>query len=295
MFNPDFFGGFFAHFGGGPDGYPPQPGSQRHHRAASGPGGGSGNNSSRPRPDDYIPPASKKAIANLPDVVITKRDLALDENRNCIICFEDQQLSGTAAKLPCGHIFCRECISDWLGKQCTCPVCRFELQTNDTEFEKKRKQTARKARYKASELKRMTAKELKAILATLEVDARGFMEKREFVDAILCCSDKVEVVPESTTLGVNGVDRGDTTAGGSGQEINMGTAAAAAALKDPSLDKYFVEDLETMNLQQLKNTFKLFGLVVPTEEKVTKDELIALLMNSGKMSGSKDRGDEERS
>ncbi|CAD7923828.1 unnamed protein product [Amoebophrya sp. A120] len=277
MFSPEhFFGSLFG--GGAPQGFPmpgghPQGGPRFHNPSTS--------SSSRPRPDGYVPPASKRAIANLPDVVITKRDLALDENKTCIICFEDQQLSGTGAKLPCGHIFCRDCISDWLAnKQCTCPVCRYELETNDLEFEKRKKQQPqRKARYKESDLRRMTAKELKQILSTLQIDARGFMEKREFVDAIIACTDKVEMVGEQVEGG--GTTPTSASAGADGNSNGQNPEQADA------LDRYYVEDLETMNVTQLRNTFKLFGLVIPSSGSLGKDELIGLLLNSGKISPSK--------
>jgi hypothetical protein len=34
---------------------------------------------------------------------------------------------------PCGHTFCKECITKWVSKQGTCPVCRGEIPKN-TEF-----------------------------------------------------------------------------------------------------------------------------------------------------------------
>jgi len=72
---------------------------------------GSSNQNNRPRPDDYIPPAARSAIVNLPEVVISKKDLALNEGENCecAICLEEQKLCGIGVKMPCGHIFCKEC------------------------------------------------------------------------------------------------------------------------------------------------------------------------------------------
>jgi len=42
----------------------------------------------------------------------------------CVICLEDiQNLSIT----PCGHLFCKDCISSAISNQHKCPVCRREL------------------------------------------------------------------------------------------------------------------------------------------------------------------------
>lgn len=125
-----FFGGGFPFpFGPGAN----QPGGAfhfEHHEQENQPGAGpqqgggsAGSSGSRPtgapRPDDYIPPASNSTIAGLPEIVISKNDLAIDDGANleCTICMEEQKLSGVGVKLPCGHIFCRDCITDWLHKQ----------------------------------------------------------------------------------------------------------------------------------------------------------------------------------
>jgi hypothetical protein len=36
--------------------------------------------------------------------------------------------------MPCGHIFHESCIFQWLKENNTCPVCRYELETDDEEY-----------------------------------------------------------------------------------------------------------------------------------------------------------------
>ncbi|KAD0721978.1 hypothetical protein E3N88_43803 [Mikania micrantha] len=43
------------------------------------------------------------------------------------------------AYLECGHMYHGECIIPWLDSRNTCPVCRFELPTDDPEYEEDRK------------------------------------------------------------------------------------------------------------------------------------------------------------
>lgn len=89
------------------------------------------------------PPASEQTINNLPEVEITEKlckqnekDGSLEYPR-CTICCED--LKEKATMLPCGHMFNKECIGEWLHQHNQCPVCRYELPTDDAEYEAQRK------------------------------------------------------------------------------------------------------------------------------------------------------------
>jgi len=118
--------------------------------------------------DDSCPPASAHAIENLPAIQIAKEDLEDENNRSCCICFGDHALGDHVARLPCGHLFHRECVGEWLHKHCTCPFCRWELPTDVLHFEEGRleRMRSRRIRLKQHELERMSLMELKDLALT---------------------------------------------------------------------------------------------------------------------------------
>lgn len=77
------------------------------------------------------PPAAKSAVSALPSVVIASEEDCLV----CAICKDGVNVGETAKKLPCGHGYHGDCIVPWLGSRNSCPVCRFELPTDDPEYE----------------------------------------------------------------------------------------------------------------------------------------------------------------
>ena len=49
----------------------------------------------------------------------------------CTVCHDAFEGGAEVLELPCGHCFHDECISPWLDTHNSCPVCRFELPTEE--------------------------------------------------------------------------------------------------------------------------------------------------------------------
>ncbi|KAG2284701.1 hypothetical protein Bca4012_024123 [Brassica carinata] len=86
------------------------------------------------------PPASKRVVDELPDVEITSGELSI----GCAICKDEIVVEEKVKRLPCKHYYHKECIVPWLGIRNTCPVCRYELPTDDLEYERNRRRSQRR-------------------------------------------------------------------------------------------------------------------------------------------------------
>lgn len=81
------------------------------------------------------PPASKSAVLGL-------KTLEIETGEDCVVCAVCKDLVNVGEKgkeMPCGHGYHEECIVPWLGSRNSCPVCRFELETDDLEYEEEKK------------------------------------------------------------------------------------------------------------------------------------------------------------
>ncbi|XP_027357714.1 E3 ubiquitin-protein ligase RING1-like [Abrus precatorius] len=88
-------------------------------------------------PNRYgTPPASKSAVEGLPDISVTEELLASD-SAQCAVCKDTFGLGETAKQMPCKHIYHADCILPWLELHNSCPVCRYELPTDDPDYEQR--------------------------------------------------------------------------------------------------------------------------------------------------------------
>ncbi|XP_042501418.1 E3 ubiquitin-protein ligase RING1-like [Macadamia integrifolia] len=92
-------------------------------------------------PNRYgTPPASKSAIEALPNVKISEELLASD-SAQCAVCKDTFELGMEARQMPCKHIYHSDCILPWLELHNSCPVCRYELPTDDPDYEQRTRET----------------------------------------------------------------------------------------------------------------------------------------------------------
>jgi hypothetical protein len=69
----------------------------------------------------------KHAINHFPEIVIEDVGKLDEGNKKCIICLEEFKNKEKVTALPCIHFFHTPCIKDWVKKQKSCPICKFEL------------------------------------------------------------------------------------------------------------------------------------------------------------------------
>eukprot|EP00558_Chaetoceros_sp_UNC1202_P014571 CAMPEP_0197236846 /NCGR_PEP_ID=MMETSP1429-20130617/3831_1 /TAXON_ID=49237 /ORGANISM="Chaetoceros sp., Strain UNC1202" /LENGTH=350 /DNA_ID=CAMNT_0042695725 /DNA_START=29 /DNA_END=1081 /DNA_ORIENTATION=- len=148
-------------------------------------------NANPPYPDE-CPPASFQAIDNLTCIEVSEDDLVDECNRECCICFFQHDIGDHVVRLPCGHLFHRPCITEWLNKKCTCPICRYELPTDHETYEIQRieRMSSRRMRLRPHELKRMSIVELQELTGTEESDHDRLVH-------LLRNSDKVDILPSA--------------------------------------------------------------------------------------------------
>ncbi|CAK56300.1 unnamed protein product (macronuclear) [Paramecium tetraurelia] len=75
------------------------------------------------------PPASQIAIDSLQKINL--------QSECCTVCQEEYQTQ-EAVQMPCQHHFHSDCLIPWLKQHNSCPVCRFELITDDDDYNKRK-------------------------------------------------------------------------------------------------------------------------------------------------------------
>lgn len=141
------------------------------------------------------PPASSSVLERLPIMKIIAQDFEDEPIKECSICFSEFQVGDEVCRLPCRHIFHKECVSEWLKKKCTCPQCRWELETEDETFERERlnRMKSRKLVVKDHELERLSIEGLQDMTGTMEV-----MDRKQLIETIHRL-DHIDIVTTQNT------------------------------------------------------------------------------------------------
>ncbi|KAL0369348.1 UNVERIFIED_CONTAM: E3 ubiquitin-protein ligase SIRP1 [Sesamum angustifolium] len=80
-------------------------------------------------PDRYgTPPAQKEVVEGLPTVKI-------EETLQCSVCLDDCEMGSEVKEMPCKHKFHSGCILPWLELHSSCPVCRYQLPSEESKLD----------------------------------------------------------------------------------------------------------------------------------------------------------------
>ncbi|XP_022761346.1 E3 ubiquitin-protein ligase Praja-2-like [Durio zibethinus] len=80
------------------------------------------------------PPASVFVVNNLPRVIVSDEHEKHD-GLACAICKDVLPVGIEVNQLPCLHVYHPSCILPWLSARNSCPLCRYELPTDDKDYE----------------------------------------------------------------------------------------------------------------------------------------------------------------
>lgn len=86
------------------------------------------------------PPAAVSVLNNLERVVVNDAD---HNGSACAICKDLLSVGTVVNRLPCLHLYHPSCIKPWLSARNSCPLCRYELPTDDMEYENRKQSGSR--------------------------------------------------------------------------------------------------------------------------------------------------------
>lgn len=81
------------------------------------------------------PPAAVAFVNSLPRLLINEEHVKHDGGLVCAICKDVLSVGTEVNQLPCFHLYHPCCILPWLSARNSCPLCRYELPTDDKDYE----------------------------------------------------------------------------------------------------------------------------------------------------------------
>lgn len=80
------------------------------------------------------PPAAVSFVNSLPRIVVNEEH-AKQDDLACAICKDLLSVGIEVIQMPCLHLYHPFCILPWLSTRNSCPLCRYELPTDDKDYE----------------------------------------------------------------------------------------------------------------------------------------------------------------
>ena len=82
--------------------------------------------------NETSPPLNTKQIRqikkfNLEEFHCKKLENNKFEKPNCLYCLKDIEIGNPTYLLRCGHLYHKECITEWISKHSICPMCKFDI------------------------------------------------------------------------------------------------------------------------------------------------------------------------
>ena len=86
------------------------------------------------------PPAAKQAVEKLKKCKINEEKIKeFGIENSCAVCKDEFNIGEECLSMPCNHYFHINCLIPWLNERNSCPICRYELPTDDKDFEEMKK------------------------------------------------------------------------------------------------------------------------------------------------------------
>jgi E3 ubiquitin-protein ligase RNF115/126 len=87
------------------------------------------------------PPASQNSVDKLDHFKITEQKLKdFGFENSCPVCKDEFVVNEECLLMPCEHHFHKDCLIPWLKERNSCPICRYELPTDDEDFERRKRE-----------------------------------------------------------------------------------------------------------------------------------------------------------